>query len=756
MQGALRPLANFACITLCVARIHRGIRREEVCLYNRGVYAQKAKVVTSIDFNFHDSVHIGWIPPHTCREGATGKVCMVEKSEQATGSIMISGLVTAAAEIQRLHADFHLVQAQKMEKMAMERPASRRRHNSQRRLQQSDDDDQHQDEDAGPSTAGTGGRPETETRRAPLIGLWPFVGLLCCISTLLVFLKLLGQWQQGSVANIAGVGVPLDTASPWSSLLHPEDHVFRGRTTVRLDWTITTDYRRLDGVRKRVYLINGMFPGPTIEARSGDRLNIHVVNNLEDEGVVLHWHGLHMRGANHMDGVPGVTQCPIVPGGSMLYNFTISDSQSGTFWYHAHSGLQRAEGLYGGLIVHKPSVPAIRAARNQLGQTDSLKYGYQQEHLLLIGDWYHRPAHEVLAWFQSSTSNGQEPVPDSLLINGAGKFNCSMAPPVRPLDCVDSGSLAGVSLGFEHGVINPIQVDGGTDVEQPSQTPNAHSIGIVYPGQRMDFVVHNVVGESTRSSMTVELDPECFNLPNPALTHIQTFPITDSSQQSKPNSPSKPLSDNPIGEPGRHVDLAELVSTPATTSQIPAQADQTFVVYTVLSKLSANRNAPYGFFNHTSWRPQADPPLPLIALEPKDWDKNQFAVRTSSEPAWVDLVVNNLDEGPHPFHIHGHDFYVLSLYEAETGFGSYNPWDLDDNPSSAPPYDYSKAILRDTVHIPARGHAVLRFRADNPGVWLFHCHILWHLASGMAMLVDVMNNGSRSLDLPSHTCSYLA
>lgn len=55
-------------------------------------------------------------------------------------------------------------------------------------------------------------------------------------------------------------------------------------------------------------------------------------------------------------------------------------------------------------------------------------------------------------------------------------------------------------------------------------------------------------------------------------------------------------------------------------------------------------------------------------------------------------------------------------------------------------YDTSRAALRDTVNIPSRSYAVLRFRADNPGVWLFHCHILWHLATGMAMLVDVQGD----------------
>lgn len=55
-------------------------------------------------------------------------------------------------------------------------------------------------------------------------------------------------------------------------------------------------------------------------------------------------------------------------------------------------------------------------------------------------------------------------------------------------------------------------------------------------------------------------------------------------------------------------------------------------------------------------------------------------------------------------------------------------------------YDLDHAILRDTVQIPSRGYAVLRFRADNPGVWLFHCHVSWHLSGGMAMIADIMGD----------------
>ena len=108
------------------------------------------------------------------------------------------------------------------------------------------------------------------------------------------------------------------------------------------------------------------------------------------------------------------------------------------------------------------------------------------------------------------------------------------------------------------------------------------------------------------------------------------------------------------------------------------------------------------------------------------------------------------------------------MQEAEYGWGSYNPFEDDyppgldlsalsdvkhsgvTVPAKSQPYNLKRASLRDTVQIPSRGYAVLRFRADNPGVWLFHCHILWHLATGMAMLIDVQgDNDGHFLHDPS-------
>ena len=212
-----------------------------------------------------------------------------------------------------------------------------------------------------------------------------------------------------------------------------------------MSWNITKARIAPDGVYRDVVHINGMykyaveqlilhsadyqgqFPGPSVEARTGDVLVVEVYNCI-NESVSLHWHGLHMRGANHMDGPVGVNQCAIPPGGSFVYTVPTGD-QAGTFWYHAHSELQRADGLYGGLVIHAP------AQRRSDRQVDSVVHAYDKEVLLLIGDWYHFSGQHVYDVFQDPTSNGNEPVPDSVLVNGMGAYDCRRAVKAAPIDC---------------------------------------------------------------------------------------------------------------------------------------------------------------------------------------------------------------------------------------------------------------------------------------------------------------------------------
>ncbi|CAG8909727.1 unnamed protein product [Penicillium egyptiacum] len=569
--------------------------------------------------------------------------------------------------------------------------------------------------------------------------------------------------------------------------LHPEDHVNRAPATQYLDWRVTSDFRRPDGVLKRVYLINGLFPGPTVEARSGDTLIITVTNALPDEPIALHWHGLHV--ANAMDGAVGISQCPITSGGHFVYNLTIPSDQSGTFWYHAHSGVSRADGLYGGLVVHAPASKSTAPGLMPRRRDNLPRYTYDRELLLLIGDWYHRPAGDVLEWYMDPGNFGNEPVPDSMLINGAGYFDCKMAVPARPVDCIDqqvnnsfinldphatyrirvvnTGALAGLSLVFDNHLLDLLQVD-SVDVARPKER-NINSIGVLFPGQRVDFILRPLLQTSEKQShMRIQLDQDSFKYANPALTPDQTFAI---------NYRSDAVEGPPLK--AHHLNIGGTPSAPSILRSIPPVAQQTHVVYTKIQKMARYSNKPFGYFNQTTWKPQQDPPVPLASIPRTKWDANQFAITTGPEPVWIDLVINNLDEGSHPFHLHGHHFYILAVYQAEFGWGSYNPF-IDKIPPHLQPdsgalrndtddaekpntgyngglYDTSRAALRDTVRVPSRGYAVLRLRADNPGVWLLHCHMLWHSATGMAMLIDVQGDpagvdahaGNRELCPPS-------
>jgi hypothetical protein len=166
--------------------------------------------------------------------------------------------------------------------------------------------------------------------------------------------------------------------------------------------------------------------------------------------------------------------------------------------------------------------------------------------------------------------------------------------------------------------------------------------------------------------------------------------------------------------------------------EIPDKADQTLALYVKTELLAHLDYEPVGFINHTSWKPQTPP---LLGQSPSSWDKNQlvpFVSISPDNPKWVTIVINNLDDGAHPFHLHGHHFYLLSSYreEARGGWGSYNPYSEEESPNSL---DLDFPLRKDTVIVPRRGHVVLALFADNPGIWALHCHMLVHMASGMVM-----------------------
>lgn len=112
--------------------------------------------------------------------------------------------------------------------------------------------------------------------------------------------------------------------------------------------------------------------------------------------------------------------------------------------------------------------------------------------------------------------------------------------------------------------------------------------------------------------------------------------------------------------------------------------------------------------------------------------------------AVVEIVVNNGDDGTHPFHLHGHNFQVVARSDDDAGdYGAGA--DSSSSSSSALP---AIPMRRDTVFVRPNGNMAVRFRADNPGVWLFHCHIEWHMDQGLIATFVEAPEALQNLSVP--------
>ena len=372
----------------------------------------------------------------------------------------------------------------------------------------------------------------------------------------------------------------------------------------------------------------------------------------------------------------------------------------------------------------------------------------------------------------STPSDIHKPVPDSLVVNGGGSYNCSKAAPSRPVVCneteaapmlsfrqgptrlrvVNVGSLTGLTLRTLGAVMRPFELDGGNPIEGTE----AHSIGILYPGERVDLLIQPIRSRNLTTSITSPLelimDPENFQYGNPALTPNQTFPMLyqPSSTSAFPSIPSSATSSI---QP--HFDLQTALSRSLPLSDSSTSPNRTFVIYASTPLLAHLENRPTGMLNHSSYTPSSSPSdLPLISTPRSSWPEG-ILVPQIKAGSWISLTINNLDDGGHPFHLHGHDFWVMRTWKSKVGFGSYNPFTGETQNSGK---DGEEGLVeglqweerprkKDTLFVPRKGHVMIKFQAQREewgavgSVWAMHCHVLWHAAVGMEMGWEVVEPG---------------
>ncbi|SPQ20545.1 d799b6eb-bd37-4da1-9294-1a8cf6b4c133 [Thermothielavioides terrestris] len=458
--------------------------------------------------------------------------------------------------------------------------------------------------------------------------------------------------------------------------------------TVTYDFNITWLTANPDGMADRPTIgINGQWPIPTIRVNVGDRLVVNVLNSLGNESASLHFHGLFMRNATHMDGPAGVTQCPIPPGSRFTYNFTVD--QPGTYWYHSHIRGQYPDGLRGPLIVHDPDSP--------------FRDKYDEELVMTVSDWYHDPMPGLLSQFLNKANpTGAEPVPNSALLNDTQNLTVSVQPGKTYLfRMINIGAFAGQYVWFEGHNMTILEVDG------VYTHPAEASMIYLAAAQRCSFLITAKNDTSENFPIVASMDTDLFDkIPDGLNWNVTGWLVYDSA---------KPLPDPAVVydafEPFDDIGLV-----PAFFNDITYVSPKVPTLYTALSAGDlATNSAVYGTYTH-----------PLVL------EKDQV----------VEILINNLDSGKHPFHLHGHEFQVI--WRSDDDAGTFADSNVTADAFPAIP------MKRDTVVVRPNGNMVLRFKSNNPGIWLFHCHIEWHVASGlMATIVEAPLDLQKTIALPS-------
>ena len=168
--------------------------------------------------------------------------------------------------------------------------------------------------------------------------------------------------------------------------------------------TIAQTSVNFTGAPRMATTVNGSIPAPTLRWREGDTVTLRITNLLDEE-TSIHWHGIILP--YQMDGVPGISFKGIAPGETFVYRFKIQ--QSGTYWYHSHSGMQEQTGLYGSIIIEPAGTESIQSERDYVVQLSD----WTDEDPMTVfaklkkqSDYYNFNQHTVVDFFRETAGEG--------------------------------------------------------------------------------------------------------------------------------------------------------------------------------------------------------------------------------------------------------------------------------------------------------------------------------------------------------------
>lgn len=523
--------------------------------------------------------------------------------------------------------------------------------------------------------------------------------------------------------------------------------------TVRYDLYIADTVVTFGKKLKRAIAVNGQIPMPTLTFTEGDTAAIYVHNNL-NEATSLHWHGLILP--NQYDGVPNLTQMPIKAHSTHLYKFPII--QHGTHWYHSHTGLQEQIGMYGMFIMNKrkewsiPTIPLIisewidmkpeEVHRSLHAATDwfAVQKGSTQSYTEAIrqGQFKTKVHNE---WKRMNAMDLTDVYYDNFLLNGK---NQNQQPQFKAGDKVrlriaNGGASDYFWLSYAGGKITVVATD-GNDVAPIEvdrliiAVSETYDVIVTIPENKSyEFLVTPEdrtkhaslwLGSGEKVAATKLKRPKYFagmkmmnnmmdrkgnmvemegmKMENQAMDmntvmypEITGDENTDSKQQ-KQDMLVTPMPSNSMQGMKMETETTDIVTLNYTMLKAP---EKTILPEGPLKVLKFDLT---GNMNRYVW-----------TLDNKTISESDKILIKKGENVRIILYNNSMMR--HPMHLHGHDFRLLN------GQGDFAP-------------------LKNIIDIMPMERDTIEFAATESGDWFFHCHILYHMMSGMGRVFSYVNS----------------
>ncbi|MBO6524270.1 MAG: multicopper oxidase domain-containing protein [Balneolaceae bacterium] len=531
---------------------------------------------------------------------------------------------------------------------------------------------------------------------------------------------------------------------------------------------LTIDYQTVNFTGKDVQAmtINNGIPGPTLWFQEGKHAVIKVTNKMDVETSV-HWHGLLLP--NYMDGVAYLTTPPIRPGKTLIYDFPLI--HSGTYWYHSHTGLQEQRGIYGSIVI-EPKEQNLEYDHDLvllLSDWTDDNPNHVMKNLKRHNDWYSvkiGSAPSLLKSIQERTLRSQfklwsmkmpgmhiSDIPyDAFLINGAEEqiYNHFKPGEKVRVRVINAGASTYFWLNIGGGHFNIVSAD-GIDV-QPVHAPKV-LIGLA---ETYDFIVEIEKGKSFEFRATAQdvTGSASAFLGRGDKVYAEDIPFPDYQQMGAQMAEM-------------HSDDGHDMSLEANETGIMTKLDHSAMQMEEMDHSKMNHeegvksenhsghdmssmNQTAEAMDHEGHSMNADPTAPMdmwntgysnSVLKAKEkttihsgdslrsltfnltgnmwrytWSINGKELSASDKikikkGEVVRITLNNATMMHHPMHLHGHFFRVLN------GQGEYSP-------------------IKHTVDVPPMSRITIEFEANEEKDWFFHCHVLYHMKTGMARVIS--------------------